>query len=295
MARRERLVACLFILPAGLLLLAFVFWPTINAFRTSFCSLTLTEPGLGRYCGLENYRALLSDPGFRQSARNTAYFTVLVVPLQTVLALFLAAWTNLPRRASRGLRFAVFLPTTVSLAVLSVLWTLLYAPVSPTGSGLFNGLLMSIGLPDQPFLTSPQQAMLAIVAMSIWQGVGLQMMIFLAGLQQIPAGLYEAACLDGAGPWRRFWHVTLPGIAPTGVFVVMITTIFALKLFVQPYLMTRGGPQGSTRSVVQYIYEAAFARHDLGLACAAGGLFFLAVGAVAVGQRILSHKAEALR
>lgn len=293
MSRRETLIAALFIAPAGLLMAAFVLWPAINTFRSSLHRVALTDTGPGEYCRADNYRELIADPQFRGSARNTALFTVLVVPIQTGLALALAVWTNGSARSRRVLRFAVFVPTVISLTVLSVLWKLMYEPASATGAGLINGLLTSSGFPPQPFLTSPQQAMAAIVVMSVWQGVGLQMMIFLSGLQQIPAQLYEAAALDGAGPWRRFRHVTLPGVAPTAVFVVMVTTIFALKLFVQPYLMTRGGPEGSTRSVVQYIYETAFVRRDLGLACAAGALFFVVVGAVAVIQRRLFRGVEA--
>jgi ABC-type sugar transport system permease subunit len=207
----------------------------------------------------------------------------------------LALWVNKPGWVNRSLRSAVFIPTVLSLAVLSILWKLLYEPITPTGSGLINGILASLHLPAQPFLTSPRQAMLAIVAMSVWQGVGLQMMIFLSALQQVPAQLHEAAVLDGAGRWWRFWHVTLPGIAPTGVFVVMITTIFALKLFVQPFLMTKGGPQGSTLSIVQYVYETAFYRRDLGLACAAGAVFFVAVCLIAIVQRRVFRAAEDLQ
>jgi ABC-type sugar transport system permease subunit len=121
------------------------------------------------------------------------------------------------------------------------------------------------------------------------------MMIFIAALQQVPSQLHEAAVLDGARNWRRFWHVTLPWIAPTAVFVVMVTTIFALKLFVQPFLMTRGGPEFSTISIVQYIYEAAFFRRDLGLASAAGAVFLTAVLLIALMQRRLLRVAETLR
>jgi ABC-type sugar transport system permease subunit len=293
MSRRESFVACLFIAPACLLMASFVLWPAVNTFRASLHRVGLTDAELGEYCSLDNYRELLDDPQFRGSAGNTVRFTVWVVPLQTALALALAIWTNGSAVSRRALRIAVFVPTVISLTVLSVLWKLLYEPASATGAGLFNGLLTSAGLPAQPFLTSPTQAMGAIVAMSIWQGVGLQMMIFLAGLQQIPTQLYEAASLDGAGPWRRFVNVTMPGIAPTAVFVIMVTTIFALKLFVQPFLMTRGGPQGSTMSVVQYVYETAFLHRDLGLACAAGAVFFVAVGTLALIQRYLLRRAEA--
>ncbi|UCF34555.1 MAG: sugar ABC transporter permease, partial [Phycisphaerales bacterium] len=181
----------------------------------------------------------------------------------------------------------------LSLTVLSVVWKLLYEPSTATGAGLFNGLLTSVHIRPQPFLTSVKQAMPAIAAMSIWQGLGLQMMIFLSALQQVPKELAEAAFLDGAGRWRRFWSVTFPAIAPTGMFVVIVTTVFALKLFVQPFLMTRGGPQGSTISMVQYIYETAFYERDLGLACAAGAIFFVAVALLTLIQRRLTVATEA--
>jgi ABC-type sugar transport system permease subunit len=214
--------------------------------------------------------------------------------VQTVLALLLAVWVNGRGATKRGLRFAVFLPTCLSLTVLSVVWKLLYEPATATGAGLINGLLTDIGLPAQPFLTSTAQAMPALVAMSVWQGVGLQMMIFLAALQSIPRELYEAATIDGAGRVRRFLHITLPALTPTAAFVLMITTVFALKFFVQPYLMTSGGPNGATISIVQYIYEAAFQQRDLGLACAAGSLFFIGVCGVSGLLRWILHRAEAI-
>ena len=290
---REKLIAALFILPACVLIGVFVFGPALAMTRTSLHRQGLTDQQVGAYCGAANYEAVWADPDFSRAAGNTAYFTVLVVPLQTVLALLLAVWTNGPGWSLRTLRLAIFIPTAISLTVLSELWKLLYEPSGATGAGLFNGLLTSLGLPDQPFLTSPRQAMLCIVVMSVWQGVGFQMMIFLSGLQTIPDELYEAASLDGARRWQRFRHITLPGIAPITALVAMITTIFALKLFVQPYLMTGGGPQGATISVVQYIYKAAFFWRDLGLACAAGAIFFVVVTTIAVTQRRLLRATEA--
>ncbi len=294
MLRRERLVAALFVLPAALLIAVFIYVPAGAMLHTSLHRQALTAPQTGPYCGADNYRAVADDADFHQSAANTLLFTVLVVPVQTLLALLLALWTNGGGAARRALRFAVFIPTTISLTVLAVLWKLLYAPATASGAGLFNGLLATLGLPLQPFLTSAEQAMYCIVAMSIWQGAGFQMMIFLSGLQTVPDQLYESAQLDGASSVRRFWHITLPGIAPTAMVVIMITTIFALRLFVQPYLMTRGGPRGSTQSVVQYMFDAAFTRRDLGIACAAGVLFFIALAAVTVAQRVSLGKTEDL-
>ncbi|MGD8451457.1 MAG: sugar ABC transporter permease [Phycisphaerae bacterium] len=289
---RERLVACLFVAPATAVLGVFVAWPALYMAWASLHEGAWSQTTGQTFAGLASYRALLTDRAFGQAAANTAWFTVLVVPLQTALALAFAVWTNRPGKAVRFLRMAVFVPTTLSLAVLSVVWSLLYAPATATGAGLFNGLLSGVGLPVQPFLASPRQALLAIVAMSVWQGVGLQMMVFLSGLQQIPEQLYEAARLDGAGRWQQLRHITLPALAPTTLFVVMITTIFALKLFVQPLLMTGGGPEGATRSVVQYVYEAAFHSRDLSLACAAGVVFLVAVLVIAAGQRYAGRRAE---
>ncbi len=278
------MVALAFVLPACALVGLFVYWPALSMAHASLHHRQLTDRGSGTYCGLDNYRSLWADPDFRQSACNTAWFTLLVVPAQCGLALLLAVWTNGPGWSRRALRLAVFVPTTISLTVLAVLWKLMYEPATATGAGLINGLLISAGLVDQPFLTSPGQAMFCIAVMSVWQGAGFQMMIFLAGLQTVPQELYEAASIDGARRWQRFRHVTLPGIAPTLALVIMITTIFALKLFVQPHLMTKGGPQGATRSIVQYIYEV-FRTHELGMACAAGAVFFVVVTAIAGLER----------
>ncbi len=291
---RERLAAAVFVAPAVLLIGAFVVWPVADMALGSFQRRGWSRETQVEPAGWSNYGDVLQDRAFRTAVRNTAVFTLWVVPLQTLAALGFALWCNGPGFSRRFLRLCVFVPTTVSLTVLAVLWKLMYEPASAGGAGLINGLLMRAGLPPQPFLTSREQALPAIIAMSVWQGAGLQMMVFLAGLQGIPPHLYEAAKLDGAGRWRRFLHVTLPGVAPTAVFVVMITTIFALKLFVQPYLMTRGGPDDATLSVVQFIYRAAFRQRDLGLAYAAGILFFTAVAVVAVVQRVLSRRAERL-
>lgn len=290
--QRERLAAFAFVAPATILIAMFVLWPTVSMLLTSTRALPLTARGGGTFVGFDNYRSLVDDPAFLRSLRNTAWFALAVTPLQTLAALALALWSNGPRFSQRFLRLAVFVPTTISLAVLSVLWKLMYEPMSATGAGLINGLLHAVGLPTQPFLTSTAQALPAIVFMSIWQGVGLQMMIFLAGLQAVPGELYEAAQLDGAGRWRRFVHVTLPGLAATSVFVVTITAIFAFKLFVQPFLMTRGGPQGATSSLLQYVYEASFFQRDLGLACAAGVALFALVLLLTVLLRWLLRRAE---
>ena len=275
--RSDRWLAWLFVAPAMGLIGLFVLLPVASMLGLSFSDATLTLRERPEWVGLRNYADLARDVGFRHALRNTALFAVLITPAQTALALLLALACDGRGADRRLLRLCVFVPTTLSLAVLSVVWKLLYAPLTAEGGGLINGLLASLGLPPQPFLTSPAQALYAIAAMSVWQGVGLQMAIFLAGLQQVPRVLHEAAALDGAGRWMRLRHVTLPALAPTVVFVVLITSVLAFKLFVQPYVMTAGGPQDATRSLVQHIYEAAFRQRSLGLASAAGVVFLMLV------------------
>ncbi len=291
LTRQEKLTGFAFTAPGVLLVTLFVVWPTIHMFWTSAHRTTRPDTET-TFVGVDNYTALLQDPSFAHSLRNTLLFCVLVVPIQTCLALAFACWVNGGGWSRRFLRLCLFLPTTLSLAVLSVVWKLLYAPEALTGAGLINGLLASANLPTQPFLTNPYLALPSLIVMSIWQGVGLQIIVFLAGLQAIPEQLYEAATLDGAGHWQRFLNVTLPGVAPTAVFIIMVTTIFSLRLFVQPYLMTGGGPAEATISLVQYVYEAAFHARDFGLACAAGSVFFLVVLAATLGLRRLLSRAE---
>lgn len=290
--RTDRWLAWLFVAPAVVLMGLFVLLPAAAMLGLSFSDASLTLRRAPVWVGLRNYADLARDAGFRHALRNTAVFAVLVTPIQTALALLLALACDGRGFGRRLLRLCVFVPTTLSLAVLSVVWKLLYAPLSADGGGLVNGLLTSLGLPPQPLLTSPSQALYAIVAMSVWQGVGLQMAIFLAGLQQIPRVLYEAAALDGAGRCVRLRHVTLPSLAPTVVFVVLITSVFAFKLFVQPYVMTGGGPQDATRSLVQFIYEAAFRQRSLGLASAAGVVFLVLVLALTLLLRRLMQRYE---
>ena len=290
--RTDRWLAWLFVGPAVVLIGLFVLLPAAGMLSLSLTDASLTLRRPPGFVALGNYPDLLRDEGFRHALRNTAAFALLVTPVQTALALLLALACDGRGVDRRVLRVCVFLPTTLSLAVVSVVWKLLFAPLGPSGGGLLNGLLETVGLPPQPFLTSPNQALYAIAAMSVWQGVGLQMAIFLAALQQVPRVLHEAAALDGAGPWVRLRHVTLPQIAPTAVFVILITTVFAFRLFVQPYVMTGGGPQDATRSLVQYIYEAAFRQRALGLASAAGVVFLALVLGVTLMLRRLMRRHE---
>ncbi len=271
--------------PALALLAVFVAWPMLRAAWWSLTNADLLAPGDARWIGLANYSDLLADPRFRRAFGNTALFALLVVPLQTAAAFFLALWVNRPEPAWRWLRAVFFLPVVVSMPVLAVLWTMLYQPAQGGDTGLVNAALGWLGVVPQAWLRDPSLALPAIAFMSVWQGVGLQMMVFLAGLQSVSPELLDAARIDGAGAWRRVVHVVLPAMRNTIVFVVTVTTILAFRIFVQPYLMTRGGPGNSTRSIVQSIYEMTFLSQDLGRACAAAFLFLLLVAALTLAQR----------
>lgn len=282
-----------FLAPALGLLTLFVVWPLLRAGWWSLTNADLLATGEARFVGVENYSDLLRDTRFRQAFANTALFALLVVPAQTVLAFLLALWVNRPEPAWRWLRVVFFVPVIVSMPVLAVLWTLLYQPAQDGQMGLVNAALHAIGLPPQAWLRDPALALPAIAFMSVWQGVGLQMMVFLAGLQNVSRELLEAARIDGAGAVQRVWHVVVPALRNTIVFVVTVTTILAFRIFVQPYLMTRGGPENRTLSLIQSIYETTFVNQNLGRASAAALLFLVLVAAVTLLQRRIVREERA--
>lgn len=282
-----------FLLPALALLGVFVVWPTLRSLWWSMHDVDLLASSHERWVGLDQYSDLLSDARFRGAFANTALFALLVVPAQTVLALSFALWVNRPEPAWRWLRVSFFLPTVMAMPVLAILWTMLYQPVTGAEMGPVNAALIALGLNAHDWLHEPGLALPALAAMSIWQGVGLQMMVFLAALQALPQDVLEAAMLDGAGPLQRTLHITLPALRNTIIFVLSVTTIFAFRLFVQPYLMTRGGPAGSTRSVIQALYEMTFVSQDLGRASAGAILFLLVVGGLTLLARALAREERA--
>ena len=280
------------LLPALTLLAVFVAWPMQRALFWSFHDTDLLAPERMRWVGLSQYSDLLGDPRFRRAFANTALFALLVVPVQTLLAFSLALWVNRPEPAWRWLRTVFFIPTVVAMPALAVTWTLLYQPAQGSEMGLINAALGSVGIAPRAWLTDPRLALPALAFMSVWQGVGVQMMVFLAGLQALSRDSLEAAALDGANGWQRTWHVTVPALRNTIVFVVTVTTILAFRLFVQPYLMTRGGPNDATLSIIQLIIETTFVAQDLGRACAAAFAFLLLVGLLTLVQRLVAAEEQ---
>ncbi len=286
--RTEARAAWLLSAPALLGLALFLALPFALAVALSFTNLQLGSPLPLELVGLEQYARVLADARFRQALGNNLVFAAVVVPVQTACALGLALLLHGRLRGRALYRAAFFLPVVFPLALVAVLWVLLYAP-GPGGPVNRALALLTLGhWTPRDFLHDPAWALPAIMVTSIWQGVGFQMVILLAGLQGIPRHLYEAAALDGAGRWARFRHVTLPGLRNPLVFTALVTTILAFRLFDQVRIMTRGGPAGATATVVHEIFEAAYVRAQAARASAMTVVFFLIVLAVTLLQRRLA-------
>lgn len=285
---RQRAVPYLFIAPAMLGLLVFKLYPIAVGLRMSFYDFQLIT-GHARFIGLENYRTMLADPTFWHALRNTFVFNALVTPLQVAAALALAGLVNRRLPGIAALRSLIFVPAVLPLVTASVIWDLLYHP----DNGVLNGFLSAMGLPRQPFLVSPRQALGAVVAMVTWKGAPYWMVIFLAGLQNIPDTVYEAARLDGAGAWRIFWRITLPLLSRTLVFVTVADTAINFLLFAPIYVMTQGGPSDATTVLMFEVYRNAFVYLRMGYATAiATVLLLITLAVVALQMRLLRMEFE---
>ena len=287
--RDERIAGYVFSLPAVVLLIVFLGVPIIYTVYYSVFQYQVMRPNDILFIGLENYKKLISDSDFWVSLKNTFYFTVVVVPVQCILALLLAMLVSKKFKGVSIFRTMYFSPQLTSMVVISVLWTVLYN--SNPNTGLINAFLTNLGMEPINFLTNEKTAMNSIIFMSAWQGAGYQMMIFLAGLQGIPRDQYEAASVDGATPFQQFWSITLPNLKGTIKYVIMITMIQAMKLFTQPYVMTQGGPRNSTKTMVYYIYTQGFQKGNFGYACSVAAVFFVIVVAMSlILQKITSEE-----
>jgi len=274
-------------MPYAAFLLAFVAYPIAFALVLVFLHWDLvTSPS---FAGLDNVRLLAHDGRFWRAVGNTFVFLALHVPLQIASALALAVALN-RRLAFRAFwRAAFFLPVVISGAVVAVLWNSLYA----TDVGLINQVLARIGLAPVPWLTDPRTAMPAIAAMVTWKNVGFYVIIYLAGLQYIPRSAQEAIELEGATAWQRFRYLTLPLLLPQTVLVLTLSTINGFQLFIEPYVMTGGGPLRRTYSIVLYLYTNAFFYQKMGYAATIGVALALMIGVVVALQRRLVGSAEA--
>ena len=261
--RRTSLIALAFLAPALIILVVFVAWPMLSALRLSFTDAS----GFGQeeYVGLDNYVRVFTDPDVLQALGNTAYYALLFTPTAIFAALLLALLVNHRRLPGRGaFRTALFLPFIVSLAVAAFAWSYLLDPQI----GLLNHWLRVFGIQLGNVLQDPSLAMPTVALVAVWKSFGFYLVIFIAGLQEIPSSLYEAARVDGATAWQRFRHITLPMLSNTLAFVMIVALIAALQAFDQIYVMTGGGPYGTTQTVVMEIYTSGFKKLELGFASA---------------------------
>jgi multiple sugar transport system permease protein len=281
---RRDLTGWAFAAPFVILFGVFLAIPILVSFALSFTSFNqrdLVNPIGTTFIGLDNYGRLLSDPKFWKSLTNTFYFVGVGVPLTLAIGLLIAS------ALSRGItkfrtafRVGYYLPVITSIVAIAVVWRFLLNP----DIGLINVALSNIGIHGPDWLASKTLAMPSIIAMAVWRNLGFAMVVFIAGLQAIPASLYEAASIDGAGRWSAFRYVTLPMLRPTILFMLVITTIGYLQLFEEPFVMTDGGPLDATLSVTMYMYQQGFEFFKQGYASAIAYVLFVIVAVIAFLQ-----------
>lgn len=289
MRRREGLLGWLFVSPALAHLVVFALAPIGYALYVSLFKVHLIR-GDERFVGISNYTFALGEESFLTALWNSARYALVSVPVGMAVALGVAILVTRPLMGVGFFRVAFYVPAISSGVAIAMLWTYVYLPET----GLLNVMLGAMGLDrGTSYLSDPRWAMWALVFMSIWVGLGPKMVLFSAGLLGIPQSYYEAAEIDGAGGARRFWSITLPLLAPTTLFVLVTSTIGALHLFTPVYMMTRGGPEGTTDVVGYHIYTEAWVNFNTGLASAKSFLLLVLVAAISIVQfRLMRRRLE---
>jgi len=284
-ARKDERTAWAFLLPSLVLFATFTGIPVIAALGISFTQWDLFNPA--RFIGLDNYTKLYGDPIFARVMGNTAYFVLLSVPVQMLIGMGCALALNRGIRGQTFFRIAYFLPVVTSTIAAALVWAWLFN----ANFGLINALLSLVGITDVPrWLASTQWAMPAVIIVSIWQNLGYAMVLFLAGLQNIRADLYDAAAIDGARGWRRLWFITLPLLSPTTFFVLIISIIGSFQIFELVFVMTQAGPANATNTLVYYIYQNGFQFYQMGYASAAAMILFVIVLIMTLVQYALQSR-----
>ena len=285
--RSVHLSAYALIAPYWLHFALFMAYPLIFSFILVFHKWDVYTPM--QWVGLGNFFRLFRDDLFFQSILNTLLFLSIHIPLQIVFALLFAVLLNQKIKARGFFRAAYFMPVVISGVVISILWQQLYSQEN----GVLNLLLIRLGMSKIPWLTSPEWAMPSIAIMATWKNVGFYIVLFLAGLQTIPRYLYESAEIDGASGWQQFRSITLPMLNPTILLVMILSTIGGFSLFIEPYMLTGGGPMNRTLSAMLYIYKEAFYFNRMGYAATIGFFFaFLILSVVLVQRKIVEQEPE---
>ena len=288
---RKRMWAYIFITVPVIYFLIVRIFPMLYAFNISIREWDILSP-TKPFVGLKNFQILFADPMFWKALRNTFLYTLIIVPGGLVLGLAIALMLNSITRLAVFFRVVFFTPFVTSLVAISFIWKWMYDPTF----GFFNTILKTMGLPAQDFLQDPQQVLPAIAVMTIWHGLGFQIIIFLAGLRAIPDMYYDAAKIDGAGPWQIFRHITIPLLNPTIVFLVITSAIQSLRMFTQVFNMTFpnvGGPLQNGTTLVLELYQEAFHHFKMGYASAMTVVLFCIILVITLFQlKVLSKKVE---
>ena len=261
----------LFLLPAGIVLLVFFFVPFFQTIGLSFFNYSdsIYHPD---FAGLQNYIEIFKNPVFYKVMLNTLIYLVIAVPILAIFPLFLAILINQKIRALTLYKILIYLPVIVSIVVAAIAFKWLYAQ-----DGILNYFMQLLHLQKLGWLTDPKYAIYSVIIVTVWKGIGYYMMIYLASLMSVPKELYEACDIDGANFWQKHLTVTVPHLMPTIALVTTISSISAMKIFAEIYVMTKGGPLNSTKTIVYYIYEKAFETLDLGYASAMAVILLIIV------------------
>ncbi len=284
--QRKKILPYVLVSPYLLFLIVFILFPVLFCFFLTFNKWNIIAPM--HFIGTDNYTRLFHDRLFWTAIWNTVKFLLVHIPLQLIVSLFLAQLLNQKIRAVSFFRASFFMPVIVSGVVITILWQQLLG----FDAGLINRSLVSVGLQKIGWLVNPDIAIYSIAIMATWKNVGLYVILFLVGLQTVPPQYYEAAKLEGATRWQQFYHITLPMINPTIFMVVILSTIGGFSLFIEPYIMTGGGPMNQTLSAVLYIYKQAFQYYNMGYSATLGFFYAIIIMTVVVLQKKFIEKED---
>jgi multiple sugar transport system permease protein len=273
---QRNLSGYLFLLPALAVFALFVWYPIVLGFTMSFQNVDLINPSV--WVGLKNYQRVIADPLFSIAWRNTLSFTFYALLFGYLVPIVLALFINEMRHGKAFFRLAFYLPVMLPPIVTAFLWRWIYNP----DSGLLNALLSLVHIPPGLWLETPGTALPALMVIATWSAAGSTMLIYLAALQGVPASQYEAAEIDGASIWRRLWHITLPTIRPIMLLMLVLQIVGTMQVFIEPFVLTDGGPQNATTSILLSIYNYAFNNADFGGASALGVILFLVLAVFAL-------------
>jgi multiple sugar transport system permease protein len=287
--RSEAGPAWLFIAPFGIFFVLFLIWPVIYMFISSLFDTTLVRTGLGSFIGFANYAEMFTREDFWEAMWHTIQFTLYTTPPLVILAFVFAVLANRVLRGQWFFRLAFFVPSILPSAAIALIWNFIYSPTL----GLWNSFQTLLGVEEPtPVLASPDLAMIGIAITTIWWTIGFNFVLYLAGLQDIPRELYEAAAVDGATPWQQIRFITIPMLSRITALVVLLQIIASLKIFDQVYLMTQGGPGTSTQVVLGLVTNTAFTDYRVGAASAASVLLFIVILLVTAVRELIGRAQE---